>query len=62
MLAVSGDGKELYKTPEFRWDSKHLDIDINIEGVKELELQVSNAGTWHYKVDSVNWADIRLEK
>ena len=62
ILAVYGDGKELYKAPTFRWDSKPVDFDVNIEGVRELELQVSNAGTWHYKVDSVNWADIRLEK
>ena len=61
-LAVYGDGKEIYKAPVLLWDSTPVDIDVNIEGVKELELQVSNARPWNYKVDSVNWADIRLEK
>ncbi len=59
---VRGDGEELYRSPIFRWDSDPVDIDVDITGVKKLELRVANEATLPNAVSSVNWADVRLEK
>ena len=59
---VLGDGKPLYRSPVFRWDSKPVDVDVPVEGVRVLELRVANDDWWAPDVDSVDWADVRLEK
>jgi len=61
-LAVVGDGRRLYRSPTFLWDSPPVDIDVDIEGIRLLELQVGNEAMWQFRVDSVNWADVRLER
>lgn len=61
-FVVSGDGKELYHSPIFRWDSKPVEMDVDIKGVKILELRIGNESTWYNAASSLNWADIRLEK
>lgn len=61
-FVVRGDGKPLYRSPTFRWDSKPVALDLDIAGVKTLELEVGNEVTWHSAASSVNWADLRLEK
>jgi len=61
-FVVRGDGEELYRSPTFRWDSGPAEMDVDIAGVKMLELEVANEATWHNIASSVNWADIRLEK
>jgi enterochelin esterase-like enzyme len=57
---VRGDGKELYKSPSFGSDSKPLDIDVDVAGVKNLELEVRSQSDDNSV--GVDWADIRLEK
>jgi len=61
-FVVRGDGKELYRSPTFRWDSPPVEMDVDVSGVKTLELEVANETTWHNAASSVNWAGIRLEK
>jgi hypothetical protein len=58
---VRGDGKELYRSPPFGVDSKPLGLDVDIAGVKELELEVFN-NRRDSAAASVNWADARLTK
>lgn len=55
-----GDGKDLYKSPPVGIDSRPLPIDVDVRGVKELELEV--VGHWQGDAASVDWANIRLEK
>jgi hypothetical protein len=61
-FVVLGDGKELYRSPMLKWDAKAVDLDVDVTGVKTLELQVTKGGRWHNQASSVNWADLRLEK
>jgi len=61
-FVVRGDGKELYRSPTFRWDSGPVEMDVDVAGVEMLELEVANETTWHNAASSVNWAGIRLEK
>ena len=61
-FVVRGDGEELYRSPTFRWDSEPVDMDVDVDGVKILELRVANETTWHNAASSVNWANVRLEK
>ena len=61
-FVVRGDGKELYRSPTFKWDSPPADMDIDVSGVQVLELKVANESTWNNAASSVNWADLRLEK
>ena len=59
---VRGDGKELFRSATFRWNSPPAEMDVDVRGVKALELEVANETTWHNAASSVNWADVRLEK
>jgi len=61
-FAVRGDGKELFRSDVFRWDSGPADIDIDVTDVKTLELEVGRTSWRDNAADSVNWADLRLEK
>jgi predicted esterase len=61
-FVVHGDGKELYRSPTFQWDSEPAEMDVDITGVKMLELLVGNEATWYNAASSVNWAEVRLEK
>jgi len=61
-FTVLGDGKELYRSPTFGPDSPPVEMDVDIAGVTDLQLQVANEATWHSAAASVNWADLRLEK
>jgi pimeloyl-ACP methyl ester carboxylesterase len=63
VYTVRGDGKVLYQSPAMRWDSKPLDIDVDVSGAKTLRLEVRNESMWNYYYGtSVDWADLRLEK
>jgi poly(3-hydroxybutyrate) depolymerase len=61
VFIVRGDGKELFRSPPFGIDTAPLDLNVDIAGVKDLELEV-----WNNRRDnaaaSVNWANVRLEK
>ena len=61
-FVVRGDGKELYRSPTFRWDSPSAEMDVDVRGVEKLELAVGNEATWHNAAESVNWASVRLER
>ncbi|MCJ7544165.1 MAG: NPCBM/NEW2 domain-containing protein [Phycisphaerae bacterium] len=60
IFGVRGDGKELYKSPPFGIDSKPVSIDVDVSGVKNLELEV--LGRSRNIASSIDWADVRLEK
>ena len=61
-FVVLGDGKELYRSPTFQTQTPPVKMDVDITGVKTLELRIGNQTTWHNAAASVNWANIRLEK
>jgi len=59
---VRGDGQELFRSPTFRWNSRPVELDVDITGVEQLQLGVGNEVQWHNAATSVNWADLRLER
>ena len=61
-FVVRGDGRQLYRSPTFHWDSPPAEMDVDVAGVKLLELEVGNEATWHCAASSVNWADVRLTR
>jgi len=61
-FVVRGDSRELYRSPTFAWDSRPVEMDVDVTGVSRLELGIGNEATWHCAADSVDWADLRLEK
>jgi len=61
-FVVRGDGKELYRSPAFLHDSCPVELEVNVEGVQNLELEVGNDAGWLHVASSVNWGDLRLEK
>ncbi|MFW6162569.1 MAG: NPCBM/NEW2 domain-containing protein [Planctomycetota bacterium] len=61
-FVVRGDGEELYRSPVFRWDSRPVELDLDVSGVSELQLKIGNEARWHCAASSINWADLRLEK
>ena len=61
-FVVAGDGKQLYRSPTFRWDSAPVEMDVGVAGVKTLELKVANEVAWHNAASSVDWAGLRLER
>lgn len=60
VFQIRGDGKVLYKSPPFGAESKPVSINVDVSGVKKLELEVS--GRSGNITSSVDWADVRLEK
>jgi hypothetical protein len=60
-LVKADDGKELYRTPAFLWDSQPQEIDVDIRGVKTLRLEVTGEAM-SSAATSVDWADVRIEK
>jgi len=61
-FAVLGDGNVLWQSPPVTWDSRPIAVDVNISGVRTLGLSVQNAATWHYRADSANWREARVER
>lgn len=61
-FVVKGDGRELFRSEAFRWDSRPRPLDVDVRGVKVLRLEVANETTWFCAASSVNWADLWLEK
>ena len=62
LFIVRGDGKELYRSPAIGIDSPPLDIDMDVTGVKVLELEVDREVRGGSAASSLDWADLRLEK
>ena len=61
-FAVVGDGKTLYESPVFQWNSAAAELDVGIRGVTMLELRTSVPGKWLNAISSLDWADIRIEE
>jgi dienelactone hydrolase len=59
---VRGDGKELFKTDQLRWNSPPVELEVPLEGVRRLRLEVLNEGGNRVAATSANWAEVRLEK
>jgi len=59
---VKGDGKVLYDSRVFLWDTPPAELDIDVAGVKEIELAVIRKADWHNAAVSINWGDLRLER
>ncbi len=59
---VKGDGKELYRSPEFTYTSKPVALDVDVTGVKTLRLEIGVAAMAFDAVASADWADLRLER
>jgi len=56
---VFGDGKRLYSSEWLQWDSRPVDVEVEIRGVKALRLEVDcSASRW--LVGSADWADARV--
>ena len=62
VMAIEGDGRELFRSEPFLWDSPPVEIDLDIAGVKTLRLSVVNRSREVYKKLSINWADLRIER
>lgn len=61
IFQVWGDGKLLFSTQTMRGDTPAQQVEVNVSGVSELKLIVTEASDGsHY--DHANWADARLEK
>jgi predicted esterase len=60
-FVVSGDGKELYRSPGFTPTSRPVPLDVDITGVRTLRLEVATPSPMD-AVASVDWADLRLER
>jgi hypothetical protein len=62
-FVIRGDGKELFSSEPFRSDSPTRELDVPVAGIKILRLEIKPNGPGRdNKVESVNWADLRLEK
>jgi len=61
-FTVMGDEKTLWQSPPMTWDSPPVEVDLDIRGVRTLSLAVQNAINWHYRADSANWCDARVER
>jgi len=61
-FTVWGDGNILWQSPLVLWDSPPIPLDLDIRGVRTLTLAVQNGLIWHYRADSANWCDARVER
>lgn len=46
IIIIKADGKTVYKSPELTKTSKPLDVDVNIKGCNDFQIQVKTDG-WH---------------
>ena len=61
-FTVAGDEKTLWQSPPVTWDSRPIEVNLDISGVRTLSLGVQNGVNWHYRADSANWCDARVER
>jgi pimeloyl-ACP methyl ester carboxylesterase len=62
IFVVRGDGKELYRSEPFTYDSAPKELDVDVTGVSILRLEVVlGAAPWD-AVASADWAELRLER
>lgn len=62
VFIVKGDDKELYRSQPFHENSPAQTIAVDITGVAHLRLEVVNQAGYDAPVQSIDWADLRLEK
>jgi hypothetical protein len=60
-FVVRGDGKELFRSPPFRFDSSPRELDVDVSGVRRLRLELTGEGRFNAAV-SCNWCDLRVER
>jgi len=58
---VKGDGRELYRSEPFRYDSPPRELTVDVAGVKRLRLELSGEARFNGAA-SCDWCDIRLDK
>lgn len=56
---VFGDGKRLYSSEWLQWDSRPVDVDVELEDVKTLRLHV-DCSSQRWLVGSADWANARV--
>lgn len=61
VFVVEGDGRELFRSPVFRVDTKPLKIQVPIGGTREIALIVEDGGD-RINADHANWANARFLK
>lgn len=59
VFVVMADGRELYRSPLMRRDTPVVDIEVPIQGVRQLTLVLEDGGDG-INADHGNWADARL--
>ncbi len=59
VFEVYGDGQRIYQSPVIRQTDAPRSIEVDIEGVNQLRLVVTNSGDNNY-CDHANWADARV--
>jgi alpha-galactosidase len=59
-FVVFGDGRELWKSGVCRWQQPARDCQVDLSGIKSLELVVTDAGNG-VNFDHANWAEAQLE-
>jgi hypothetical protein len=61
IFKVSGDGNKLFESPVMRGSVEPMPVDLNVSGVKELNLQVLYGGAeqgWGH----ADWINVKFEK
>ena len=56
---VFGDGKRLYSSEWLQWDSKPVDVEVEIKDVKTLRLEVDCSNS-RWLIGSTDWANARV--
>lgn len=62
VFAIFGDGKKLYESDLFQYDSPPAELDVDVTDVKTLELKSSVGAKWLNRISSIDWADFRVER
>jgi alpha-galactosidase len=59
VFQIIGDGKTLFDSGVMHWKDAAKDVDVNLAGVKKLELKVDDAGDG-ISYDHADWADAKF--
>jgi alpha-galactosidase len=59
-FTIEADNKEVFRSPVCRGGDEPVKIELELAGVKQLELLINDAGDG-YQYDQADWADARLQ-
>jgi poly(3-hydroxybutyrate) depolymerase len=62
IFTVYGDGDELWASPPLGPLDEAVEVDVDVRGVGELELEVRPAGKYDWHLGCGAWAEARLER